>query len=141
MKGAVKIKFRLNDPEHPRAESVNATSVGRGRYRINNVPFYARDVSLGDIVSGKESDGELWYQKTLEKSGNGTMRLFSASGFEKGDARTVVDTLRERGFIFEFLGVKIAAASIPVGFDDLGWLEGFLGQRVNENFFYEISDW
>lgn len=136
-----KVKFRLDDPDQPRSESLNATELGKRRYRLDNVPFYARDVSLGDIVSASEQDGELWYRETLEKSGHGTMRIFSNAGFDSGIGRQILDALRSRNFQLEFLGGKIAAACIPVEFEDLDWLEGFLQPLVSDDVFYEISDW
>jgi hypothetical protein len=131
----------LKDPEQPRAESVNVTEVGRGTYRVENVPFYVRGVSLGDIVTAKERDGELWYRKTIEKSGNGTIRVFCKSGFDAGKGRKIMDELSKRGFIFEFLGKSLAAGNIPENYEDLEGLESFLQPLVDDECFYEIPDW
>jgi hypothetical protein len=136
-----KVMFELNDPELPQAESLHASFVKKNRYRLENVPFYAREVSLGDTIECVERNGELWYRKTVEKSGNGTIRIFCDSGFKAGKGKVLVDRLEHDGFIFEFLGEKLAAGCIPLTFEDLGALEGFLSPQVDDDCFYEISDW
>ena len=136
-----KVKFALKDPELSRTESVNATEVGRGRYRVENVPFYVRGVSLGDVVTAKERDGELWYGKTVEKSGNGTIRVFCKSGFAKDKGLEIISELEKRGFTFELLGKSLAAGSIPEKYEDLKGLESLLQPFVDEECFYEIPDW
>lgn len=136
-----KIKFALKASEGPRAESINATLVSPGRYRLENIPFYARGVSLGDVVEGKEKDGELWFRRRTGRSRNGTIRVYCKGGFQTKPGSEILEGLRKRGFIFEFLGENLAAGCIPVGFDDLKWLESFLDKQTSDVCFYEIPDW
>lgn len=47
----------------------------RQSYRIENIPFYIRDVSPGDVVRGKRSDGVLWFDGILERSDSSVIRI------------------------------------------------------------------
>jgi hypothetical protein len=43
---------------------------------VDNIPWYSRDVSLGDVVETHEDkDGQLWFRATAEPSGHSTLRV------------------------------------------------------------------
>jgi len=44
------------------------------RFTDDNIPFYARDVSMGDEVSTEMREGERWFSKVLRPSRNSTVR-------------------------------------------------------------------
>lgn len=47
-----------------------------GGYRIENVPFYARELSCDDVVSGTlDDDGNLYFDCLITPSGNSTFRV------------------------------------------------------------------
>lgn len=137
----MKIAFPLSDPGGLHAETLSAETVGAGRHRIGNVPFYVRNLSYGDEVAVREVDGQYVFDRILKKSGNGTLRVFSKAGFFDGDGQSIVSELQRRGFSFEFLAGSLAAGNIPAQFDELDWLEDYLEKFVDEELFYEISDW
>lgn len=56
-------------------ESVNVSPVGKGKYRIENTPFFARGVSFKDVVSASRQDGRLRFEKVIISSGHSTYRL------------------------------------------------------------------
>ena len=60
-------------------ESVWAIRIGGG-YTIDNIPFYARVVALGDVVAAEERDGTLWYARTLTPSPNSLIRVVAYGG-------------------------------------------------------------
>jgi hypothetical protein len=138
----VKIFVKLYNPDLPDAESMRAEPLPQGRFRILNVPFYARDFALGDVVSAEYRDGILWFKDVVDHSGNGVIRIFCRSGFDTSPGSDVVADLEAHGYIFEFLD-KLAAASIPahLGEDHLEWLEGYLKPHVSDDCFYEIPVW
>ena len=57
-------------------ETVWAEQVGLHRYRIRSVPFYAKDLGYGDVVTTVPKDqGEVVERVTI-RSGHSTYRLF-----------------------------------------------------------------
>jgi len=75
-----KIWFRLHQDEdgYPpaQAETVSAVSFSEETYVLENVPFFARGVSLGDLISTSEdSEGRKWFQSVLKPSGHSTVRV------------------------------------------------------------------
>lgn len=59
-------------------ESIWAEVTEEGYLKINNIPFYSKEISLGDIVSGIQTEENyLLYDKTIIHSKNNTFGLFS----------------------------------------------------------------
>jgi hypothetical protein len=135
----VKIFVKLADPDLPDAESMRAEPLGGMRYRLLNVPFYARNLALGDVLECEEKNGQKWFKRRVKRSGNGTIRIFSGSGFGTGRGRKVISELESRGFVFEFLG-SLAAGNIPSGTTgaDLAAVERYIARYTGEDLFYEI---
>jgi hypothetical protein len=77
MEGYVKLKFFYwhEGYSEDRIESMWAIPVGEN-YKVENIPFYVQDFSLGDIVSAKEEDGELYVDSLVSRSGHSTIRVF-----------------------------------------------------------------
>jgi hypothetical protein len=74
-----RIVFKLERDEDgypPSAwERLWANRLSDGSYEIDNLPFYVRDISLGDRVSAVERDGELHFDKLLLRSRNSIVRV------------------------------------------------------------------
>src|SRR3546814_1508119 len=66
----VKIRFPLEQDEsgYPpeTSETMWAVPLGNGRYRLDNIPFYAKLVSDGDVVAASIIDGDLTFEEILE---------------------------------------------------------------------------
>lgn len=76
----VKIHFRLEQDEdgYPpvAVESLWAEpGVKAGEYVIDNVPFFVRNVTIGDAVLVREEDGNLWFDGILSRSQNSLVRV------------------------------------------------------------------
>lgn len=57
-------------------EGIWVEPIGAGRFRIENVPFYARDLSCDDVVSGRlDESGTLYFDNLVIPSGNSTFRV------------------------------------------------------------------
>lgn len=71
-----KVLFVYQDePGGPyKIESVWATQNGE-HYRIDNIPFFAKNIAYGDIVSVEEDDGELYFDGLITPSGHSVVRL------------------------------------------------------------------
>lgn len=76
-KPLVRVTFPLNpgDSTGLATERLWAESLGKGRYRLRNSPFYAFGVSNEDVVFCREEDGHTMFQRVLIRSGHSTYRL------------------------------------------------------------------
>jgi Domain of unknown function (DUF4265) len=73
-----KVLFRVaEDDGSANVETLWGYDLGDDRYRLDNSPFYAYSVSVGDVVLAPvdPDEGRPTYQKVLEKSGNRTVRV------------------------------------------------------------------
>ena len=75
----VKVHFRLESDNsgYPPAECefLWCIPTKRGSYIVDNIPFFARDISLGDEISAEKVDKVLWFSRVLSESKNSTVRV------------------------------------------------------------------
>jgi hypothetical protein len=99
-----------------RWESLWGYEAEGGHYCIDNIPFYAKGVSSGDVVEVKPHEGQLQFERVLRPSGNSVVRLYVS---DVVDRQAVRDSFRELGCESElhsnpkFLAVEIPSA-VPV---------------------------
>src|SRR5690349_21666617 len=91
----VKVHFRLEQDEdgYPPAgvESVWAQKGAKeNEYIIDNVPFFARDATLGDTVTVREEEGRLWFERIVHRSGNSLIRVVF---FDRNMVQSISDRL------------------------------------------------
>lgn len=88
----VKVIFPLEQDEdgYPPigSESLWATRVPEGYFEIDNVPFYVRGISPGDIVSTFEEDGGRFFDKIVSESGSSVLRVIVFAEEAMPDLRT-----------------------------------------------------
>src|SRR3546814_8684223 len=91
----VKIRFPLEQDEsgYPpeTSETMWAVPLGNGRYRLDNIPFYAKLVSDGDVVAASIIDGDLTLEEILEASGNCTIRVITLDDSDGSEVRKVLE--------------------------------------------------
>jgi hypothetical protein len=77
--GLVKLVVRLqqDDEGYPPAasESMWAEDIGGGTFRIDNIPFFATDLSLDDLVRAQRVGEDLTLTDTVSRSGHSTIRM------------------------------------------------------------------
>lgn len=119
---AVKVALRGPDGE---VETLWANPAGEDRlYVLDNLPWYAYGVSLGDVVEATpDADGYLEMRRVVRKSGNRTLRVIlevtqpdRAWTFE---SRALIDGLVERGCGFEGANRELVAVNVPPAVDVL----------------------
>lgn len=75
----VKILFHLEQDEdgYPPAsvESLWALPKGEGLFQVDNIPFFATGVAVGDLVSATPEEGAFRFQDVVQASGHSTLRL------------------------------------------------------------------
>ncbi|WP_369926221.1 DUF4265 domain-containing protein [Xanthomonas sp. NCPPB 2632] len=72
MKEQIKLFFHVQQDEDGfpgvGSESVWAIPTEReGLFTVDNIPFFATDANLGDVVSVTERDGVLWFREVVTK--------------------------------------------------------------------------
>lgn len=75
----VKVVVRLekDEDDYPPADYENlwAVPVSEGLFRIDNIPFFARSIALGDVVSAVTEQGLLHFKEVVRPSGHSTLRI------------------------------------------------------------------
>ena len=102
--------------------------VGPGEYVIDNVPFFARDATLGDTVLAREDDRGLWFERLLCRSGNSLVRVVF---FDRVHVDRISRNLEGLGCLTEYLEEHgLLAVSIP-GAVSLSMVQSCLRDEVN----------
>lgn len=87
------------------------------RARVCNVPFYAKGISFGDIVSIEQvSDGEAsWHEfaGVVAQGGHSTYRLFVPEGIGHAAFERHWALLKAIGCSYESFGEKFLAVDVP----------------------------
>lgn len=116
MDGRVKVFFRLEQDEegYPEVavESVWATSSDKpNEYVLDNIPFFVRVATIGDVLKVHEEDGVLWFDCVTKRSSNSLIRVVF---FDKQSVDQVVQEVRELGCDVEYSkDFNLLAVSIP----------------------------
>jgi Domain of unknown function (DUF4265) len=122
-------KVALRSPEGE-VETVWAFDLGQGRYRVDNLPWYAYGVSLGDVIeAAPDPEGQLHMVRVVSKSGNRTLRLvFPAAELRTAwpaEIQDVMDWLIRHGCSYEGANRRYQAVNVPPQVD-LGAVANFL---------------
>jgi Domain of unknown function (DUF4265) len=112
------VKVRMTDLEGVHTETVWAVTVSPGRFRVDNVPWFAYGVSVGDIVEGAQyADGMYDFTRVTEASGNRTIRMILPDGESSDSARgkAILAEVRAIGCSFEGANGRYFGVTIPPG--------------------------
>jgi hypothetical protein len=112
----VKVHFRLTqdaDGYPPVAvESVWAQpTTSAGEYVLDNIPFFASEATIGDVVLVREQGGDLWFDEVVRDSNNSLVRVVF---FDHSCVQDVNQRLIDLGCSTEYIKVhNLLAVSIP----------------------------
>jgi hypothetical protein len=111
----VKIAFELVQDEdgYPpdRWETMWATETESGLYSLDNIPFFARGVSPGDLVKVRKEDGELIFDGVVSPSSSSVFRIFVTSS---ADVQAARDEFRQLGCESELSQItRLFAVEVP----------------------------
>ena len=128
-KSYVKIEFELeNEDGTGDVETLWALPV-EGGYRLDNIPFYAREVAWGDVVRAiPDDEGWLRFEALVVPSGHSTVRLWFARAC---DVLGVRNALRELGCGSELDLDRLVAVDIPAEVD-YARIRRFLDEKEKE---------
>ena len=121
------LTYKDEDGEY-QIESVWATKEG-SYYRINNIPFLAPNIALGDLVEAEEDDGALYFEKLVEPSGHSVVQMIV---FNESDVMEIGKELEQLGCTWEGSHKKkLISVDVP---KDLSYtiIKQFLDNGENE---------
>ena len=110
-------KVALRGP-NGEVETLWAFTLGDGRYRLDNLPWYAYRVSLGDVIeAAPDAEGQLHMVRVVRKSGNRTLRLFFPGADLHTDWPAEIQELMDRlvglGCSYEGANRRYQAVNVP----------------------------
>ena len=112
-------KVHIDLPNHwgTGGESLWARAMGGDRYRIENIPFYAYDLNLGDIVEARAAAPDLKPEvaRIVERSGHQTLRVFFAEAVADGARLTYLQSLADLQVSFERATGRYVALDLKPG--------------------------
>lgn len=109
------IKVRFPDPGGQNTETLWATMIEPNRFRLDNSPFFAYEVSWQDIVEARVgTDGVLEYVRCVKKSGNRTLRvIFQDYRSTEPKAEEILAGLRDLGCTYEAMPPRLISLNVP----------------------------
>ncbi|MFP2906906.1 DUF4265 domain-containing protein [Pyxidicoccus sp. 3LFB2] len=96
----VVVKLEKDEDGFPPAdyEGLWARPLGGGEFQIDNVPFFAKGIAYGDVVSALAVNQELQFRQVVRPSGHATLRLII---YDEEDVASVKALLEQQGCSIE----------------------------------------
>jgi hypothetical protein len=120
------------------SEGLWVEDLGERRFKVDNIPFFAPDLSADDVVEAEVSpEGLLTYVRTIQPSSNSTIRVVI---YEESAKEAFFNELQRFGCDYEgAASINLVAINVPET-ADVGQLLAFLkGQSDSEQIDYEES--
>jgi hypothetical protein len=92
----VVVPLEKDEDDYPPADYENlwAVPVGEGLFRIDNIPFFAQSIALGDIVAASPEEGLLRFKEVVQPSGHSTVRLIL---YDEAEVPKVLEHFKQLG--------------------------------------------
>lgn len=96
-------------------ETLRAQPLCRNQYRLQSSPFYALDISVGDIVRATMVSGQCEFKKVISKSGTCTVRVrFIEDVLPDDENNKIIKALRSFGCQVDSLTPRFYSVNIPI---------------------------
>ena len=98
----------------------------QGGYRLNNVPFFAKDLALDDVVTARKGErGLLVFDRVVSRSGHSTFRIWLSAQQEQASG-AIMNAVRDLGGHAEMTLDRLIAVDAPPERESRIWdyLEG-----------------
>ncbi len=117
--GLVKLTTRLEPSEWYSyvTETLWAEPLEGGSFRILNVPFYAKGLSFGDVVSVQTGEWGREIERVEARGGHSTYRLFLAGDYQTNAWLRYWEPLEGIGCTYERGTERLFAIDVPPGAD------------------------
>ena len=110
----VKVLFKLEreDEDYPPVdyERLWARPLEDGSFELDNIPFFVRGISVGDVVAARPGEGEFVFSELVLESGNSTLRVIV---FDEAHVEKVRRQLQELGCATELNVSKMLGVDVP----------------------------
>jgi Domain of unknown function (DUF4265) len=109
----VYVHLEVDDSGYPpvSSEFLWCIPTTQGSYIVDNIPFYAREISMGDEVTADVFEGLLAFRSVLKPSANSTIRVFVK---QKEAQERIISRLHKFGCNTEAMeGTPLIAVSLP----------------------------
>lgn len=97
------------------SEGLWAESLGTNRFRLRNIPFFAYELSLDDVVQVGHSGVDV-----IERAGHSTYRVFLRDGLPPSDLDEWLGRLELAGANYERATARLIALDVPPAADVFG---------------------
>jgi hypothetical protein len=98
----VKMLVRLEQDEdgYPPTteESLWVIPLGQGLFQVDNTPFFAWDLALGDVVAAAPEDGLWRFRQLVRRSGHATLRLIV---YDVAEVPSIIERFTRLGCLSE----------------------------------------
>ena len=110
----VRVLFNLEKEEedYPPVdyERLWARPLGEGLFEIDNIPFFVRGISAGDVVATQQGEGEVVFSELVRESGSSTLRVIV---FDETHVEDVRRRLQAFGCSTELNVSKMLGVDVP----------------------------
>ncbi|MFE8600047.1 DUF4265 domain-containing protein [Archangium violaceum] len=110
----VKVLFKLEkeDEDYPPVdyERLWARPLGDGLFALDNIPFFVRGISVGDVVAAQPGEGEVVFSELVRESGSSTLRVIV---FDESHVEEVRRQLQTLGCSTELNVSKMLGVDVP----------------------------
>ena len=133
------VKLEKDEDDYPPVdwEELWAVSLGDGKYRIDNVPFYAIGISSGDSVLADSRDSKLVVTEVVGTEGHSTVRVVV---HDKSMTERIRDELRSAGCATELSNVPgFFSVDVPPQIEYSAIARLLRGYEAQETIGYEES--
>ncbi|MCY1079685.1 DUF4265 domain-containing protein [Archangium lansingense] len=114
----VRVLFKLEKEEedYPPVdyERLWARPLAEGLFEIDNIPFFVRGISVGDVVAAQQGQGEVVFSELVRASGSSTLRVIVFDATHVEDVRSRLQAL---GCSTELNVSKMLGVDVPAKTD------------------------
>ncbi|MCC6281548.1 MAG: DUF4265 domain-containing protein [Saprospiraceae bacterium] len=107
-------------------ESIWAEPIGM-HYKVDNIPFFAPNIALNDIISVEKEEGVLHFEELISPSGHSTIQIVMLNRKEKN---RIIEEIESLNCSWEGFKDSIIALDIPATFD-YRKIKEFLQRELN----------
>jgi len=109
-------KLEKEEEDYPPVdyERLWARPLGEGLFEIDNIPFFVRGISAGDVVAAQSGDGEMVFSELVRASVSSTLRIIV---FDATQVQGVRRRLQELGCSTELNVSKMLGVDVPSRID------------------------
>jgi hypothetical protein len=95
-------------------ESVWAEEAQDGLFVLDNIPFFARQATLGGLVSAVYEDDAPCYASTVQSSGNSLIRVVMCDNHDPAELRSSLISIGCSTELFSRNSLRLIAVNVPL---------------------------